>query len=207
MDRGPNGRGVGGGYIYDDGNAKAQTDLAARLADNDQKLAEAQKRLETFQDALKSGERVLSPEEHEAAIKTAKDDQQVALDEVKHQQEDASTADHDADEHDAEAQKADALANSPPGNMGDAERAAYVKDKNDDAQKAPMRLRTRATARPTPGRRKRTRRRWPTPKAGKWNIRKFQRRTMRRHRRRIKMRQGSLWLSQISIPAGRLRNS
>ena len=119
-----------------DAYEKAEADLQARFKENDDKLADAQKRLATYQAAAKDGRRVMTSEERDAAIKSAQSDQKAALEEVKLREEEAKTAETEAQHHDADAKAADDLAANPPADVSADDRPSYIESKKNEAQAA-----------------------------------------------------------------------
>jgi hypothetical protein len=120
----------------DDASVKAAASIKARMEENEANLAEAEKRLESFQEALKAGRRVLSEDEMARVKRMATDDHQAALDEIKRHDEEIKTAQDEADAHDGEAKSEEALAKNPPANISASERDGYVDERNKDAQAA-----------------------------------------------------------------------
>ena len=78
----------------------------------------------------------MSKEDREAAIKSAKDDQQSALDEAKQHADEAKSAKEDADKADAEAKQNDTLAKNPPSDVSADDRPGYIEDKKNAAEAA-----------------------------------------------------------------------
>jgi hypothetical protein len=111
----------------------SQSELKQQSQDNAAKLADARKRLAIYQAALKAGTQVLSPEDREAAIKAARDDEQTAQDEVKQHVDDAAAAEAEAKQHDAEAKAADDLANNPPSDVTADDRQSFIDGKKAEA--------------------------------------------------------------------------
>lgn len=120
----------------EEGYAKAESDMQAKLTENDAKMADAQSRLAEYQQAEQAGQRVMTPEDREAAVKQAKSDQQAALDEAKQHDDEANAAENDANQHDADAKAADDLASEPPADVVAGDRPSYIDGKKTEAQAA-----------------------------------------------------------------------
>jgi len=116
--------------------AAQQKALADEIKSNDTRLTAARQRLAAYQSAAKDGRRVMSTEDRAAAVKSAKDDQQSALDEQKQREGEAKAATDEAIQHDAEAKVADAAAANPPAEMSADDRPAYIDAKTTAAQSA-----------------------------------------------------------------------
>jgi len=120
---------------YLDGTySKIKSDFEATAKDNDAKLADAQARLAQCTAAQQAGRRVLSTDDRDAAIKLAKGQQQTALDEARKHGDDSDTAEADAKQHDDIAQRDEDLANNPPPDVSDNNRADYITTKKNEAQ-------------------------------------------------------------------------
>ncbi len=120
----------------DDVFTKGQTELQAKSRENDDKLADAQKRLATYQQAEKDGNRVMSDDDRQAAIKAATDDRQSALDEVKQRDDEVKSTEDEVKQHTADAKAAEEAAKNPPADVTGADRDAYVQNKNNEVQAA-----------------------------------------------------------------------
>ena len=118
----------------DEASAKATASIKGRMEENEANLADAEKRLESFQEGLKAGRRVLSADEMVRVKRMASDDHDGAMEEIKRHDEEIKTAQDEANEHDAEANSAEALAKKPPENISASEHDAYVDERNKDAQ-------------------------------------------------------------------------
>jgi hypothetical protein len=114
----------------------SEDQLKTRSQENETRMADAKTRLATFTAALKAGMHVLTSEDRDSAIRSAKDDEQTALDEVKQHVDDAAAAESEARQHDADAQAAEDLANHPPADVSADDRQAYVAGKKSDAGSA-----------------------------------------------------------------------
>jgi hypothetical protein len=97
----------------DDVYAKSQADLQKRFEENDR-----------------------SKEDSDAAVKSAKQDQQAANDGAKQHADEAKSATDEADRRDSEAAAADKLAANPPANVAPADRQDYIDGKKAEAQSA-----------------------------------------------------------------------
>ncbi len=115
---------------------KAESDIQMRLKENDAKLADAKRRLADYQAAQKDGKRILTPEDRNAAIKSAASDQQSAADEARQHADEARTALEEAKQQEASAAAADALVASPPADVSGDDRPSYIEGKKGEAQSA-----------------------------------------------------------------------
>jgi hypothetical protein len=122
--------------FIDDSYVKTQADLDARSKDNDDRLADAQKRLADYQSAQKNGCRVMSSQDRDEAIKAALTEHQEALDEAKQHDDDAKADEAEAKQHDDDAKAASDLADDPPADVSADDRADYVQNKKSEAQAA-----------------------------------------------------------------------
>ena len=122
--------------VFDQGFKAMQDQIDSQTTETNAKLAEAQKRLATYQEAQKNGTRVMTQDDRDAAIKSAKDQQQSALDEAKQHGDDATAAETDAKQHDADAKADDDLAANPPAEVSSDDRPGYIDGKKTDAQSA-----------------------------------------------------------------------
>ena len=102
---------------FDQTFKNSQDQIESQTRENSDKLADAQSRLATYQKAEQDGVRVMTPDDRAEAIKSAKDDQQSALDEAKQRGDDATAAQAEAKQHEAEAKTADDLASNPPSDV------------------------------------------------------------------------------------------
>lgn len=123
--------------VFEQTQARMKAELAEGTKKNNEQLAAAQAKLATYEEALKKGVRVLSPQDRRHAIDQAKE--QVAglneeLEQVQAQMKE--TADQIA-EHQTAAQEADQLAKNPPADLTDPdERESYVSEHKTDADNA-----------------------------------------------------------------------
>ena len=122
---------------YLDGAYKTAKDrLDAEAMQPDDAIATAQKQLAIYQEAKNNGWRILSDDDRAAAIKSAGNDQQAALTEVKRYSDNAATAESDAAQHDADAKSAEDQAANPPADVSADDRAEYIQNKKNEAEAA-----------------------------------------------------------------------
>ena len=100
-----------------------------QVKDLDQKAAEARKKLAAYQEAQKTGNRVLSGDDRAALIKQAQDDQKSAEDEAK-------AAGEEAAQHEKDAKAADDLAKTPPADVSADDKQSYIDGKKKEASDA-----------------------------------------------------------------------
>ncbi|MGD0461097.1 MAG: hypothetical protein ABSB74_01285 [Tepidisphaeraceae bacterium] len=110
--------------------------IESQTEENSAKLVDAQNRLAACQKAQKEGVRVMTAGDRDEAVKSAKADQQSALDEAKQRGDDAAAAEAEAKQHDADAKAADELASHPPSDVSADDRPAYIDNKKTEAQTA-----------------------------------------------------------------------
>jgi hypothetical protein len=126
-----------GAVAYLDGSFKTQQDgFDDQRTEIDAKLADAQKRLQTYQEAQKSGWRVLSADDRDALVKLARADQESALQEVKQRSDDIDARETEAKNDDADAKTADDEAANPPTDVSPDDRDEYVQNKKNEARAA-----------------------------------------------------------------------
>jgi hypothetical protein len=111
-------------------------ELDSQTRENAIKLADAQSRLAKYQQAQKDGVRVMSADDRDEAIKSAKEDQQSALDEAKQHGDDAVSAEAEAKQQTKDAGTAQYLAGNPPADISADDRPAYMDNKTNEAQTA-----------------------------------------------------------------------
>lgn len=114
----------------------ADADMAAESKKKADQLAADQTKLAVYQKALAEGRRVLTPEERDAAVKQSRSDRESAAEEANQHAEEARSAAAEAAKLDAEAATDEALANSPPPNVSDDDRPAFVEGAKAAAQAA-----------------------------------------------------------------------
>jgi hypothetical protein len=122
--------------FFDKAYKETNDQIDAQTKENNAKLADAEKRLTTYQKAQRDGVRVMSAEDRDESIQSAKDDQQSALDEAKQHGDDATAAQAEAKQHDADAKIADDLAANPPSDISSGDRPRYIDNKKSEAQAA-----------------------------------------------------------------------
>jgi len=122
---------------YVDGSYKTARDrIDSEISQEDDAIAAAQKELAIYQEAKNNGWRILSDDDRAAAVKSAQQDQQAALAEVKRCSDDAATTESDAAQHDADAQSAEDQAANPPADVSADDRAEYIQNKKNEAHAA-----------------------------------------------------------------------
>jgi hypothetical protein len=122
--------------FFDKAYKDTNDQIDAQTKENAAKLADAQARLATYQKAQNEGIRVMSPEDRAEAIKSAKDEQQSALDEAKQRGDDAAAAKAESKQHDTDAKTAQDLMANPPADISSDDRPAYIDNKKSEAQAA-----------------------------------------------------------------------
>jgi hypothetical protein len=122
--------------FIDDTYGQTLTDLQSKSKENDDRLADAQNRLAEYQSAEKDGRRVMSSQDRDDAIKAALAERQEAMGEIQQHTDDAKAADADAKQHDDDARAANELADNPPADVSEDDRADYVTNKRAEAQAA-----------------------------------------------------------------------
>jgi hypothetical protein len=120
----------------DQGFKQTRRQLDLQTMETTARLAEDQKRLAIYQKARTDGIRVMTPADRDAAIKSARDEQQSELDEAKQHADDAAKAAAEAAQHDADAQAADDLAANPPADVSTTDQPSYIERKKTEAQSA-----------------------------------------------------------------------
>jgi hypothetical protein len=126
-----------GAVAYLDGTLKTQIDrFDDQSKELDVKLADAKKRLATFQEADKNGWRVLTDDDRDALVKVARADQQTALQEVQDRQDDIDARESEAKSDEADAKTAEDEAQTPPPDVSPDDRAEYVQNKKNEARAA-----------------------------------------------------------------------
>lgn len=116
--------------------ADTQKGLAEQRKTNEQKLADLKQRLSAYEKAQAEGRRVMSKDEREQAIQSAKAEQQSALDESRQHTDDLKQAGEEASKAEADAKAADALAKNPPSDVSADDRPGYIDQKKTEAQQA-----------------------------------------------------------------------
>lgn len=100
-----------------------------QVKDADRNAAEERKKLATYQEAQKTGNRVLSAQDRASIVEQAKNDQKSAED-------DAKSAGDEAAQHEQDAKAADELAKKPPADVSADDKASYIDGKKKEASDA-----------------------------------------------------------------------
>lgn len=120
--------------------SKAVSDVSGSMVEQRKKSQQAiddlKAKLTEYQKAQAAGRRVMSKDERQSAIDSAKGDQQSALDEVKQHDDEIKQYTTDAAKGDADAKAADELAKNPPPDVSADDRQGYIDGKKADAQTA-----------------------------------------------------------------------
>jgi hypothetical protein len=111
-------------------------ELDSQTKENAARLSDAQGRLAKYQQAQKDGVREMSADDRDEAIKSAKEDQQSALDEAKQHGDDAVSAEAEAKRQAKDAGAAQYLASNPPTDISADDRPTYIDNKTNEAQTA-----------------------------------------------------------------------
>ena len=114
--------------------ANAQKGLDEQKTTNQQKLAELKQKLTVYEKAQKDGRRVMTPDERQQAITSAKSDQQSTLDEAKQHADEAAQAHQEATKADDDAKTADNAAKNPPSDVSADDRPGFIEQKKNEAQ-------------------------------------------------------------------------
>lgn len=125
-----------GAAMLDDMMEKGKADIEAQKKKNADEIAAAQKRVTEYEQANKSGTRVLTAEQKADRIKDAKSQQESALEEAKSHDQEIKDAEAEAKQHEMEAAEAEKLAKNPPSDVGADDRADYIKGKQEEATNA-----------------------------------------------------------------------
>lgn len=110
--------------------------MAEQRRTTQQRIEELNAKLAIYQKAQAEGRRVMTKEERQSAIDSAKADQQSAQDEVKQHDDETKQLTEDATKADADAKAADALAKNPPSDVSADDRPGYIEGKKADGQTA-----------------------------------------------------------------------
>jgi hypothetical protein len=113
---------------------EAQKGLEQQKKTNQQKLANLKQKLATYETAQKDGHRVMSKEEREQAVASAKSDQQSALDEAKQHADEATAAHREASKAEEDAKAAENAAKNPPSDVSADDRPGFIEQKKNEAQ-------------------------------------------------------------------------
>ncbi len=120
--------------MYDSMLDLGKADLVEQKKKNAMDLEAARQKLAQFEKARKAGTRVMTREQHDDAVKSAKDMQDSAREEVKQRGEEAKNASDEAAKFEADAKAADALAKNPPADVDKDAREDFIKGKKDEAE-------------------------------------------------------------------------
>ena len=116
----------------DSGKPDLERQIKLKRAD----VAAAQAKQAQYEAAAKAGKRVLTKEQLDAAVASAKSDREAAAANVTAADDAVKAIEDEAKGHDKEAADADALAKSPPADVSAEDRASYVDGKKTEAQTA-----------------------------------------------------------------------
>ena len=116
----------------DAGKPDLEKQIEMKEADRDS----AKATLDQYQQAQKDGQRVLTKEQRDSAIRSATNDRDAAIEEVKNHEADVKQIKDEIAQHDKDACDADALAKTPPADISADDRQSYVDQKKTDAQTA-----------------------------------------------------------------------
>lgn len=120
--------------------SKVMSDATATILEQrkkgQQSIDDLKVKLADYQKAQAAGRRVMSKDERQSAIDSAKSDQQSALDEAKQHEDEIKQYTADAAKGDADAKAADELAKNPPPDVSADDRQAYIDGKKTEAQSA-----------------------------------------------------------------------
>jgi hypothetical protein len=126
-----------GAAAYLDGSYKSARDQSdAEIKSVDASIAADKQQLAAYQEALKNGWRVLSPDDRDSVVKQAETEEQTARDEAKRRDDDVQNVEAEAKQHDADAEHAEQAASNPPSDLSSDERADYIQNKKDEAAAA-----------------------------------------------------------------------
>ena len=114
--------------------AEATKGIDQQKKTNEQKLADLKSKLVQYEKAQADGRRVMSKEDRDAAITSAKSDEQSALDEAKQHADDAASAHQELTKAESDAAAAEALAKNPPSDVSTDDRAGYIDQKKTESQ-------------------------------------------------------------------------
>jgi hypothetical protein len=114
--------------------AEATKGIDQQKKTNEQKLADLKTKLAQYEKAQANGRRVMTKEDRESAIASAKSDEQSAADEAKQHGDDATAAHQEMTKAESDAATAENLAKNPPADVSADERAGYIDQKKSEAQ-------------------------------------------------------------------------
>ena len=124
------------GVLMDKLAENTQKELEKQRGAKQKELADLNSKLATYENARKDGRRVMTRDERDSAINSAKDDQKSAVDEAKQHADEAKQAHDDAAKGDNDAKAADTLAASPPPEVSADDRQGFIDGKKQEAQTA-----------------------------------------------------------------------
>ncbi|MCC6422024.1 MAG: hypothetical protein IT447_00960 [Phycisphaerales bacterium] len=123
--------------VWEQTEAKMKADLAEAAKKNKEQLDAAQAKLASYEEAQKAGTRVMTPEDRQHAITTAKERIASLNEELDQAQKDLKETTTLIDEHQVSAKEAEELAKNPPADITDPEeRESYINDRKADAENA-----------------------------------------------------------------------
>jgi hypothetical protein len=122
---------------YVDGSAKTNADrLTAQEKQLDDQISATKQQLATDETAKSNGWRIVNPDQRDALVKAAAQDEKAARDLAARYQQDVQSAETDAQQHDADAKTADDEANNPPADIAKEDRTEYIESKKEEASAA-----------------------------------------------------------------------
>jgi len=116
--------------------AKAEVEIAERTKKSAEEIAMLQKKVAAYEQAQKSGRKVMTADERNDVIKSAKEDQKAADEETKSHADAAKEATDAATKADAEAKAADTAAKNPPKELTGDDRQSFIDEKKQAAESA-----------------------------------------------------------------------
>lgn len=115
---------------------QAQKDFGEQMKKQSDALEASKKKLADLEASQKSGRKILTPDERNSIIESAKSDEQSAADEAKSHADEAKQAADDATKADNDATEALKLAKNPPADISADDKQQYIKDRQSDADNA-----------------------------------------------------------------------
>jgi hypothetical protein len=116
----------------DTGKPDLEKQIKSKQADED----DAKATLAQYEQAQKDGKRILTKDQRDAAVQSATTDRDAAADDVKTHEGEVKQIKEEIAQHDKDAADADALAKTPPADIGADDRQSYIDQKKADAQTA-----------------------------------------------------------------------
>jgi hypothetical protein len=113
--------------MMDDMLDGSKAELAQQKKKNAAEIESAKARIAEYEKARKSGTRVMTKEQRDAAVQSAKEAQDAASEEARQHADDAKAAADEGAKYEADAKAADALAKNPPADVEADARADYIK--------------------------------------------------------------------------------